>query len=225
MESWTAELEEIVELGPWPIVLFVERLVIRLLCDATRLTCAGKRATAGAPHGAASVFPSALRTARSKNATLSPFFQPCNGPFTHFYHGKASPYSVVKEDVQLEENQQYEPGWGHNSGNSYNNGPFTHFYYGKASPYPVTNENVQVDEKYEPGWCHNSGNSYNNGPFTHFYYGKASPYPVTNENVQLDEKAEYEPLWGHNSGNSYNNGPFTHFYYGKASPYAVTKDD
>ena len=23
-----------------------------------------------------------------------------NGPFTHFYHGKASPYSVIKEDVQ-----------------------------------------------------------------------------------------------------------------------------
>ena len=22
-----------------------------------------------------------------------------NGPFTHFYHGKASPYSVIKEDV------------------------------------------------------------------------------------------------------------------------------
>ena len=54
VESWTAELEEIVELGPWPIVLFVERLVIRLLCDATRLTCAGKRATAGAPNRAAS---------------------------------------------------------------------------------------------------------------------------------------------------------------------------
>ena len=26
-----------------------------------------------------------------------------NGPFTHFYHGKASPYSVVKEDVQIGE--------------------------------------------------------------------------------------------------------------------------
>jgi len=24
-----------------------------------------------------------------------------NGPTTHFYHGKASPYSVVAEDVQL----------------------------------------------------------------------------------------------------------------------------
>jgi len=78
----------------------------------------------------------------------------------------------------------YEPGWGHNSGNSYNNGPFTHFYYGKASPYNVNGDDgldVQLDAKvnYEPGWGHNSGNSYNNGPFTHFYYGKASPYQVT----------------------------------------------
>ena len=24
-----------------------------------------------------------------------------NGPTTHFYHGKASPYSVIKEDVQI----------------------------------------------------------------------------------------------------------------------------
>ena len=23
-----------------------------------------------------------------------------NGPFTHFYHGKAFPYSVIKDDVQ-----------------------------------------------------------------------------------------------------------------------------
>ena len=67
-----------------------------------------------------------------------------NGPFTHFYHGKASPYSVVKEDVQLGEEaaseETYEDEWGHNSGNSYNNGPFTHFYHGKASPYSVVKE-------------------------------------------------------------------------------------
>ena len=66
-----------------------------------------------------------------------------NGPTTHFYHGKASPYSVTKEDVQLEE--QYEPEWAHNSGNSYDNGPFTHFYHGKASPYSVVKEDLQVD--------------------------------------------------------------------------------
>ena len=28
-----------------------------------------------------------------------------NGPFTHFYHGKASPYSVVAEDVQLDDDE------------------------------------------------------------------------------------------------------------------------
>ena len=39
-----------------------------------------------------------------------------------------------------ENKNKYEPGWGHNSGNSYNNGPFTHFYYGKASPYNVNND-------------------------------------------------------------------------------------
>lgn len=38
--------------------------------------------------------------------------------------------------------QKYEPGWGQNSGNSYNNGPTTHFAYGKASPYSVTKEDV-----------------------------------------------------------------------------------
>merc|ERR1719263_1823524 len=70
-----------------------------------------------------------------------------NGPFTHFYHGKASPFAVTNDDLQIGEESGYEPLWGHNSGNSYNNGPFTHFYYGKASPYAVT------------------GNSYNNGPF------------------------------------------------------------
>ena len=63
-----------------------------------------------------------------------------NGPFTHFYHGKASPYSVIKEDVQLGEQLAYEPEWGQNSGNSYNNGLFTHFYHGKASPYSVIKE-------------------------------------------------------------------------------------
>ena len=63
-----------------------------------------------------------------------------NGPHDHFYHGKASPYSVTKEDVQLEE--QYEPEWAHNSGNSYENGPFNHFYHGKASPYSVIKEDV-----------------------------------------------------------------------------------
>ena len=48
--------------------------------------------------------------------------------------------------------QKYEPGWGHNSGNSYNNGPTTHFYHGKASPYSVTKEDVQLEnnESYEP---------------------------------------------------------------------------
>merc|ERR1712010_313764 len=68
-----------------------------------------------------------------------------NGPFTHFYHGKASPYSVIKEDVQTTADAQYEPEWGHNSGNSYNNGPFTHFYHGKASPYSVIKEDVQTE--------------------------------------------------------------------------------
>ena len=43
------------------------------------------------------------------------------------------------------QNMQYEPEWGHNSGNSYNNGPFTHFYHGKASPYSVIKEDVQLD--------------------------------------------------------------------------------
>jgi hypothetical protein len=68
-----------------------------------------------------------------------------NGPTTHFYHGKASPYSVTKEDVQLENSEKYEPEWGHNSGNSYHNGPFTHFYHGKASPYSVVKEDVQTE--------------------------------------------------------------------------------
>jgi hypothetical protein len=64
-----------------------------------------------------------------------------NGPFTHFYHGKASPYNVNMDDgldVQVGQKVTYEPEWGHNSGNSYDNGPFTHFYHGKASPYNVT---------------------------------------------------------------------------------------
>ena len=65
-----------------------------------------------------------------------------NGPFTHFYHGKASPYSVIKEDVQLGAESEYEPEWGHNSGNSYDNSPFSHFYHGKASPYSVIKEDV-----------------------------------------------------------------------------------
>ena len=54
----------------------------------------------------------------------------------------ASPYSVMKEDVQLDakEGTGYEWEWGHDSGNSYNNGPFTHFAFGKASPYSVTKE-------------------------------------------------------------------------------------
>tara|TARA_B110000503_G_C6993483_1_gene348388 strand:+ start:261 stop:404 length:144 start_codon:yes stop_codon:yes gene_type:complete len=47
---------------------------------------------------------------------------------------------VIKEDVQTA--AEYEPEWGHNSGNSYNNGPFTHFYHGKASPYSVIKEDV-----------------------------------------------------------------------------------
>jgi hypothetical protein len=47
---------------------------------------------------------------------------------------------VIKEDVQLDEQLDYEPLWGHNSGDSYNNGPTTHFYYGKASPYNVHKE-------------------------------------------------------------------------------------
>ena len=59
-----------------------------------------------------------------------------NGPTDHFYHGKASPYSVTKDDGLI----QYEPEWGHNTGDSYENGPFTHFYLGKASPYSVTKE-------------------------------------------------------------------------------------
>ena len=88
---------------------------------------------------------------------------------------------MVKEDVQLE--SQYEPEWGHNTGNSYENGPFSHFYHGKASPYSVVKEDVQLNERlaYEPEWGHNTGNSYENGPFTHFYHGKASPYSVTKD--------------------------------------------
>merc|ERR1712227_706954 len=83
---------------------------------------------------------------------------------------------------------QYEPEWGHNSGNSYHNGPTTHFYHGKASPYAVTKDDgldVQLDQKvnYEPEWGHNSGNSYHNGPYTHFYHGKASPYAVTGDDA------------------------------------------
>ena len=62
-----------------------------------------------------------------------------NGPTTHFYHGKASPYNVAGDDG-LDIQVGYEPGWGHNSGNSYHNGPFTHFYHGKASPYNVNND-------------------------------------------------------------------------------------
>ena len=79
--------------------------------------------------------------------------------------------------------EEYEPEWGHNSGNSYNNGPFTHFAHGKASPYKVTKDDVQINEQYEPEWGHNSGNSYNNGPFTHFAHGKASPYKVTKDDI------------------------------------------
>jgi len=62
-----------------------------------------------------------------------------NGPTDHFYHGDASPYSVTKEDVQLDDRQRhaYEPGWGHNSGSSYDDGPSDHFVDGKASPYPA----------------------------------------------------------------------------------------
>ena len=37
---------------------------------------------------------------------------------------------------------KYEPGWGMNSGNSYNNGPTTHFNYGRASPYSVTKDDL-----------------------------------------------------------------------------------
>ena len=47
--------------------------------------------------------------------------------------------------IQLKREKSYEPGWGQNSGNSYNNGPTTHFAYGKASPYSVTKEDVQVE--------------------------------------------------------------------------------
>ena len=39
---------------------------------------------------------------------------------------------------------EYEPEWGHNSGNSYHNGPFTHFSHGKASPYSVTSDDIQL---------------------------------------------------------------------------------
>ena len=63
-----------------------------------------------------------------------------NGPYDHFYMGKASPYSVMNEEVQLDSNMKYEPEWGMNSGNSYYNGPYDHFYMGKASPYSVINE-------------------------------------------------------------------------------------
>ena len=82
------------------------------------------------------------------------------------------------------EHRQYEPEWGHNSGNSYDNGPTDHFYHGKASPYSVTKDDglaLQVEGGYEPEWGHNSGNSYNNGPTTHFYHGKASPFNVNND--------------------------------------------
>ena len=44
--------------------------------------------------------------------------------------------------IRLSSDKSYEPGWGQNSGNSYNNGPFTHFAYGRASPYSVTKEDV-----------------------------------------------------------------------------------
>jgi hypothetical protein len=64
-----------------------------------------------------------------------------NGPFTDFYHGYASPYSVIStSEVQLDDKMAYEPSWGLNSGNSYNNGPFTDFYHGYASPYSVIKE-------------------------------------------------------------------------------------
>ena len=71
-----------------------------------------------------------------------------NGPTDHFYHGKASPYSVIREDVQLE--SQYEPEWAHNSGNSYENGPSDHIYHGKASPYSIINEDVQLSSDISP---------------------------------------------------------------------------
>jgi hypothetical protein len=56
--------------------------------------------------------------------------------------------AVSVEAIKKRHHQEssYEPGWGHNSGDSYNNGPTTHFYYGKASPYSVVKEDVQVDE-------------------------------------------------------------------------------
>jgi hypothetical protein len=49
---------------------------------------------------------------------------------------------VIKEDVQLSADSEYEPEWGHNSGNSYDNSPFSHFYHGKTSPYSVIKEDV-----------------------------------------------------------------------------------
>ena len=70
-----------------------------------------------------------------------------NGPTTHFNYGRASPYAVTNDDVQMDQEVKYEPGWGWNSGSSYNNGPFTHFNYGRASPYAVTNDDVQVDQE------------------------------------------------------------------------------
>ena len=39
---------------------------------------------------------------------------------------------------------KYEPGWGMNSGNSYNNGPTDHFNYGRASPYGVTGDETHA---------------------------------------------------------------------------------
>lgn len=151
----------------------------------------------------------------------------------------------VRHHHKHQKHSGYEPGWGHNSGDSYNNGPTTHFAYGKASPYDVTGDDglevqlkaetaIRNHQRYETEWGHNSGNSYNNGPFTHFAFGKASPYDVTGDDgLEVQLKAEtaianhqrYETEWGHNSGNSYNNGPFTHFAFGKASPYDVTGDD
>jgi hypothetical protein len=46
------------------------------------------------------------------------------------------------EAIKKRHHHKYEPGWGHNSGDSYNNGPTTHFYHGKASPYSVVKEDV-----------------------------------------------------------------------------------